>query len=120
MLEKDPENLQARLGLARNLYYAKQVPEAIQEYQALLQRAPDDLTLKLELAQVYLDRSMLEDAQRLFLEVLKAANYPVPESGAITLSQRVPGSGEVLNDETRRTFRDFAVIESAKRAERRQ
>ncbi len=120
VLDADPENLQARLGLARNLYYAKQVPEAIKEYQALLQRAPDDLTLKLELAQVYLDRSMLEDAQRLFLEVLKAANYPVPGTGEITLSQRVPGSGEILADETRRAFREFAMRESARRESARR
>lgn len=109
VLESDPENLQARLGLARNLYYARQVPESIKEYQDLILRAPDDMTVKLELAQVYLDRNLLDDAQRLFLEVLKAAKYPLPEAGVVQLFRRVPGSGDALTENTRRAFRDFAA-----------
>lgn len=111
VLTADPENLQARLGLARNLYYSKQVPESIKEYQDLIQRVPDDSIIKLELAQIYLDRNLLEDAQRLFVDVLKSANYPLPESNGTQLSQRVPGSGQILSEATRRAFRDFAAQE---------
>ncbi|HEY0075896.1 MAG TPA: tetratricopeptide repeat protein [Abditibacteriaceae bacterium] len=119
VLENQPDNLQARLGLARNLNYLKQVDESIQEYQLLIQRVPDDATIKLELAQVYLDRNRLEEAQRLFVDVLKAANYSLPESVsqlALSVPRRVPGSGEIVSDETRRALHDFAVQESQRQA----
>jgi hypothetical protein len=45
------------------------------------------------------------------LDVLKTANYTLPESGGAQLSQLVPGSGQILNETTRQAFRDFAVQE---------
>lgn len=107
VLETQPNNLQAHLGLARNLYYLKQVEDSIKEYQLLIQQAPDDATIKLELAQVFLDRNRLDEAQRLFVDVLKAANYALPPSIA-TLARRVPGSGDIVSDETQRALREFA------------
>ena len=120
VLEANPDNLAARLGLARNLYYAKQVPESIQEYQNLITLVPDDASIKLELAQVYLDRNLLEDAQRLFVDVLKATNYPLPENGAVQITRRVPGSGEVVSEATRRALRDFAAQERQNAGKRAQ
>ena len=107
-LENQPNNLQARLGLARNLSYLKQVDESIKEYQLLIQQVPDDATVKLELAQVYLDRNRLEEAQRLFVQVLKSANYPLPE-GVAELARRVPGGGDIVSQSTQRALREFAA-----------
>ncbi len=108
VLEIQPTNLQARLGLARNLYYLKQVDDSIKEYQLLIQQAPDDAIVKLELAQLFLDRNRLDEAQRLFVTVLKAANYPLPE-GVAQLARLVPGSGDIVSAGTERALREFAV-----------
>lgn len=110
VLEQQPNNLPARLGLARNLYYLKQVDESIKEYQLLIQQAPDDATIKLELAQVYLDRNRLDEAQRLFVDVLKAGNYPLPPSVA-QLARRVPGAGDIVSDATQQALKEFAAQE---------
>jgi len=52
----------ARLGLARNLYWSRQVHEAIKQYPEVIRRSPRDDAVKLHLATVYLDRNMLPDA----------------------------------------------------------
>lgn len=69
-LQSEPNNLQAQIGLARNLYYARRVDEAITAYQRLIQLAPADTVPRLELAQVFLDRNRLDEAEVLFNEVL--------------------------------------------------
>jgi tetratricopeptide (TPR) repeat protein len=61
VLAANPNNLEARLGLARNLYYSRQVDEAIREYQSLIRQVPGDAGIKLELAQLFLDRNRLSE-----------------------------------------------------------
>ena len=70
VLQLDPNNLQAQLGLARNLYYARQVEDSISEYQKLIGETPADTLPRLELAQIFLDRNRLSEAEVLFNEVL--------------------------------------------------
>ncbi|MGI9089842.1 MAG: tetratricopeptide repeat protein, partial [Gemmatimonadaceae bacterium] len=70
VLVVEPNNLEARLGLARNLYYARQVDDSIAQYQELIKRAPADTLPRLELAQIFLDRNRFSDAETLFNEVL--------------------------------------------------
>ena len=117
VLEAQPNNLQARLGLARNLNYLKQVDKSIEEYQLLVHQAPDDATVKLELAQVFLDSNRLEEAQRLFVDVLKAASYPLPESIA-QLARLVPGGGDIVSDATQRALREFAAQEKIRQTKK--
>ena len=69
-LQADPGNLQAQLGLARNLYYSRQVDDSIREYQKLIGEAPADTLPRLELAQIFLDRNRFSEAEVLFNEVL--------------------------------------------------
>jgi len=73
-----PNNLEARLGLARNLYYAKRTTEAIKEYEELVRRAPADTTVKLELARVYLDQSDLGRAEALYRDIIVASRTVLP------------------------------------------
>lgn len=65
-----PSNLEARLALARNLYYARRTPEAITQYRELIRRAPADVSVKLELAKIFLDQNQLADAELIYRDVL--------------------------------------------------
>jgi len=77
-VDAQPSNLEARLALARNLYYARQTPEAILQYRELIKRAPADVTVKLELAKIYLDQNQLADAEQIYRDVLVANNSILP------------------------------------------
>ena len=91
-LRSDPNNLQAQLGLARNLYYARQVDEAIREYQTLIARAPADTLPRLELAQILLDRNRFSEAEQLFNEVLTLQQRGV---AALPAARRASERGEL-------------------------
>jgi tetratricopeptide (TPR) repeat protein len=77
-VDAEPNNLEARVGLARNLYYARQTPEAIEQYRELIKRAPADASIKLELAKIYLDQNQLSDAEALYADVLAANGALLP------------------------------------------
>ena len=91
-LQGDPNNLQAQIGLARNLYYARRVDEAIAAYQRLIQIAPADTMPRLELAQVFLDRNRLDEAEALFNQVLTLQQRGV---AAIPAARRASERGEL-------------------------
>ena len=91
-LQAEPNNLQAQLGLARNLYYARQVDEAIREYQTLIARAPADTLPRLELAQILLDRNRFSEAEQLFNEVLTLQQRGV---AAIPAARRASERGQL-------------------------
>ncbi len=92
-LQSDPNNLQAQIGLARNLYYARRVDEAIAAYQRLIQLAPADTMPRLELAQVFLDRNRLDEAEALFNQVLTLQQRGV---AAIPAARRASERGELV------------------------
>jgi tetratricopeptide (TPR) repeat protein len=77
-VDAEPNNLEARIGLARNLYYARQTPAAIEQYRELIKRAPADASIKLELAKIFLDQNQLSDAEALYTEVLAAKGALLP------------------------------------------
>ena len=91
-LQTDPNNLQAQLGLARNLYYARQVDDSIREYQKLIQEAPADTLPRLELAQIFLDRNRFSEAEVLFNEVLNLQTRGV---AALPAARRASERGEL-------------------------
>ena len=91
-LQGEPNNLQAQIGLARNLYYARRVDESIAAYQKLIQLAPADTLPRLELAQVFLDRNRLDEAEVLFNEVLTLQQRGV---AAIPAARRASQRGEL-------------------------
>ena len=91
-LQGDPNNLQAQIGLARNLYYARRVDESIAAYQRLIQLAPADTMPRLELAQVFLDRNRLDEAEALFNQVLTLQQRGV---AAIPAARRASERGEL-------------------------
>ena len=91
-LQIDPNNLQAQLGLARNLYYARQVDDSIAEYQKLITEAPADTLPRLELAQIFLDRNRFSEAEQLFNEVLTLQQRGV---AAIPAARRASERGEL-------------------------
>lgn len=87
VVQLDSGNLQARLGLARNLYYSKQVDDSINEYKDLLGLAPNDTIVKLDLAHVYLDLNRLDDAEELFTQVVNARSNTLPQPERTSLLQ---------------------------------
>ena len=91
-LQSQPNNLQAQIGLARNLYYARRVDESIAAYQRLIQLAPADTIPRLELAQVFLDRNRLDEAEVLFNQVLSLQQRGV---AAIPAARRASERGEL-------------------------
>ena len=91
-LQTDPSNLQAQLGLARNLYYARQIDDSIREYQKLIQEAPADTLPRLELAQIFLDRNRFSEAEVLFNEVLNLQTRGV---AALPAARRASQRGEL-------------------------
>ena len=91
-LQSEPNNLQAQIGLARNLYYARRVDESIAAYQRLIQLAPADTMPRLELAQVFLDRNRLDEAEVLFNEVLTLQQRGV---AAMPAARRASERGEL-------------------------
>ena len=101
VLAAEPNNLQAQLGLARNLYYARQVDESIREYQTLIARAPADTLPRLELAQILLDRNRFSEAEQLFNEVLNLQTRGV---AAVPAARRASERGELarLNPQSQR------------------
>ncbi len=66
----NPNNLEARMGLARNLNYSRDIEGAIKQYRDLIQLAPADAIPRLELAQILLDQSRYSEAETLYNEVL--------------------------------------------------
>ena len=69
-LAASPDNLEARLGLARTLSALHQNDAALEQYQELMRRAPGDARIKLEGAQLLLKQHKLTDAGLLFNQVL--------------------------------------------------
>lgn len=70
-LQTAPDDVDAQIGLARNLYYARRVDESIVAYQRLIQLTPNETLPRLELAKVFLDRNRLAEAETLFNTVLE-------------------------------------------------
>ena len=91
-LQSQPNDLQAQIGLARNLYYARRVDESIAAYQRLIQLAPADTIPRLELAQVFLDRNRLDEAEVLFNQVLSLQQRGV---AAVPAARRASERGEL-------------------------
>ncbi len=91
-LQTQPNNLQAQIGLARNLYYARRVDESIAAYQRLIALAPADTLPRLELAQVFLDRNRLDEAEVLFNQVLTLQQRGV---AAVPDARRASERGEL-------------------------
>ena len=91
-LAAQPNNLQAQLGLARNLYYLRRVDDSIDAYQRLIELAPADTLPRLELAQIYLDRNRFNEAEQLFNEVLSLQQRGV---AALPAARRASERGEL-------------------------
>ena len=91
-LQADPGNLQAQLGLARNLYYSRQVDDSISAYQKLIGEAPADTLPRLELAQILLDRNRFSEAEVLFNQVLTLQQRGV---AALPAARRASERGEL-------------------------
>ncbi len=91
-LQTDPGNLQAQLGLARNLYYSRQVDDSIIAYQKLIVEAPADTLPRLELAQIFLDRNRFSEAEVLFNQVLTLQQRGV---AALPAARRASERGEL-------------------------
>ena len=73
-LQTDPNNLQAQLGLARNLYYSRQVDDSIREYQKLITEAPADTLPRLELAQIFLGSQPFQRGRSFVQRSVELAN----------------------------------------------
>ena len=70
VLEKDPQNIKARVSLADVLSWQKQYDEAISEYLKVLEIRPQDFEAKKKLAAVYVWKKDFPKAEVLYQEIL--------------------------------------------------
>ncbi len=73
ILEREPENAEARIALAEVLSWRKEYAESIREYETLLAAKPGDLEIKEKLAEVYSWNKDYGKAEVLYREIVKKA-----------------------------------------------
>jgi cytochrome c-type biogenesis protein CcmH/NrfG len=69
-LEADPESVKGSLGVAKALSYQKKVNEAVSELKKVALRQPDNLIVKIKLAESYYVLRKLGDAEDMLDQVL--------------------------------------------------
>lgn len=86
IVERDPENDEARLRLANLLIDKSQPAEAIEHLQIVIRRHPENLAAKVRLALSLHDLGQLDEAERILTEVLESEPEYAP---ALTARGRI-------------------------------
>jgi tetratricopeptide (TPR) repeat protein len=73
---QDPDNLDAKRGLAQNQLNAGQMEEALQQYKQIIEADPQDAQSYMQIAEIYRRDGRFEEA----LKMLKKAQTVVPDS----------------------------------------